>query len=315
MARLRIIVGGVVGTVLVVGLPATAQEAPAQAKEERRSSEDAVALLARAAVAYNSGDFAESARLYESAIEAGATTPRAPFNAACCYARLHDADAAFAWLERAFDAGWRDVTHLEADADLASLHDDLRWEHAVQRCQVQLDKFIKSLKEPALREELLRRLQDDQRIRLMPRPDMKEWQRIDADNAAFMKRVIEKHGWPGRSMVGPDGAQAAFFLVQHAASDLAFQKRCLELLTKAVEQKEAAAADMVYLLDRVLVAEGKPQRYGTQFQPVPLNAPNAELQLAPIEDEAHVDARRKEVGLQPLADYVRQMRDMQKRKQ
>jgi hypothetical protein len=198
------------------------------------------------------------------------------------------------------------VEQLKADADFASLHADPRWERAVKRCAEERAKFVKSLKEPALREELLKRLQEDQRIRLAPKPDPKEWKRIDAENTAFMKTVIEKHGWPGKSMVGGDGARAAFFLVQHAAADPAFQQRCLELLTQAVEQNEASAAHMAYLTDRVLVLQGKQQRYGTQFHEV-----NGQLQPLPIEDEANVDARRKEVGLEPLAEYAKRMRGMQ----
>lgn len=131
--------------------------------------------------------------------------------------------------------------------------------------------------------------------------------RIDAENTAFMRKVIEEHAWPGKSMVGADGAQAAFFLVQHAATDPAFQRRCLELLTSAVERDEASAAHMAYLTDRVLVRSGKPQRYGTQFRKV-----HWQLKPLPIEYESNVDARRKEVGLPPLAEYVKQMREMQR---
>lgn len=269
-------------------------------------AEDPATLIPQAAAAYQAGDYAKSAQLYEAAVKAGSTSPLPAYNSACCHALLGEADDAFTWLEKALDAGWRDVEHLRADTDLESLHDDPRWGQAVKRCQDERAKFLKSLKEPDLREELLRCLKEDQRIRLAPKPDMQEWQRIDADNTAFIKTVIEKHGWPGKSMVGADGAQAAFLLVQHAAADPAFQKRCLELLTEAVEQNEAPAAHMAYLTDRVLTLEGKPQRYGTQFREV-----NGQLELLPIEDEANVDARRKKVGLQPLADYVRQIRGIQ----
>ena len=130
---------------------------------------------------------------------------------------------------------------------------------------------------------------------------------IDADNTAFMKKVIDRHGWPGKSLVGSDGAQAAFLLVQHAAADPAFQKRGLALLQKAVEQGEARASHMAYLTDRVLSLAGKPQRYGTQFHTV-----DGQLVPEPIEDEANVDARPKEVGLPPLAEYTKQMRARQR---
>jgi hypothetical protein len=55
------------------------------------------------------------------------------------------------------------------------------------------------------------------------------------------------------------------------------------------------------LSDRVLNAEGKKQLYGTMIfvKPDGTFAPN------PIEDEANVDKRRAELGLQPLAEYIR----------
>lgn len=52
------------------------------------------------------------------------------------------------------------------------------------------------------------------------------------------------------------------------------------------------------LEDRVRVADGKPQLYGTQLA-------NNPLRFEPIEDEAHVDARRSSVGLPPMAEYAR----------
>jgi hypothetical protein len=46
------------------------------------------------------------------------------------------------------------------------------------------------------------------------------------------------------------------------------------------------------------VAEKKKQRYGTQFRMT-----DGKLEPSPIEDEANVDRRRKEVGLPSLAEY------------
>ena len=269
-------------------------------------AEDAATLNSQASTAYEAKDYARSAMLYELAIMAGAS-PRVPaYNAACCYALLGKTDEAFTWLGQSLDAGWRDVGHLRADTDFESLHADPRWEATVKRCEEAELAFTKSLKEPVLRNELLKRMKEDQRIRFEPNPNMIEWMKIDADNTAFMKKVIDKHGWPGKILVGADGALAAFLMVQHATADPAFQERCLVLLRKAVEQGEARAPDMALLTDRVLVQAGKPQIYGSQFHTV-----NGRLVPELIEDEANVDARRKEVGLGPLAEYARRLRAMQ----
>jgi hypothetical protein len=264
--------------------------------------EEPTVLITRANAAYMEKDYAKCVELYNAAIKAGAPGSHAPFNAACCSALSGKTDEAFAWLNKAIDSGWRDVEHLKADTDLTALRQDQRWAAVLERCQAAVEKFEKSLKEPALRAELLKRMQEDQRIRMAQNPDVHEWERIDAENTAYMKTVLDRHGWPGKSMVGDDGALAAFLLVQHADADAAFQKKCLEMLTAAVEAKEASAGHMAYLTDRVLVAEGKPQRYGTQFHTV-----DGKLQPRPVEDPANLDARRKSVGLPPMAEYIKQM--------
>lgn len=124
--------------------------------------------------------------------------------------------------------------------------------------------------------------------------------RVDLANTARMKEIIEKHGWPGKTLVGPAAAHSAWLMVQHADHDRPFQKKCLALLQKAVKEGEAEGQQLAYLTDRVLVAENKKQLYGTQ-----LSETNGALVPQPIEDEANVDQRRKEVGLEPLADYVK----------
>jgi len=162
-------------------------------------------------------------------------------------------------------------------------------------------------KEPALRGELLERVKTDQAARMKlidagnppPRELIEAVQKADDANRAWLKGVVEKHGWPGKSLVGEDGAHAAWLLVQHADADLPFQKKCLGLLEAAVKKGEASGADLAYLTDRVLAAEGKKQRYGTQ-----LEQKDGRLVPKPAEDPENLDTRRKELGLMPMAEYV-----------
>jgi hypothetical protein len=166
--------------------------------------------------------------------------------------------------------------------------------------------------DPGLREELLGMAAIDQdarqRLDCHPHHDgaMSEQElaaaehlrAVDAANTARMKRIVAERGWPGRSLVGEDGAQAAWLLVQHADHDPTFQRACLELLSQAVQAGEADARQQAYLTDRVLLAEGNPQRYGTQFRLV-----GGSWQPRPLTDPDQVDERRRQVGLGPLADY------------
>ncbi|HLK74660.1 MAG TPA: DUF6624 domain-containing protein [Streptosporangiaceae bacterium] len=150
----------------------------------------------------------------------------------------------------------------------------------------------------ALRAELLRRMDIDQAARHAR--DMAAVAAADADNLPWLQQVVAEHGWPGASMVGTDGAHAAWLLAQHADRDPAFQRECLGLLAAAVEAGEATRSELAYLTDRVLLAEGQPQEYGTQVtvrdgQHVPNN----------LRDPDTADQRRAAMDLTPLADYLK----------
>jgi uncharacterized protein DUF6624 len=151
-----------------------------------------------------------------------------------------------------------------------------------------------------LRAELLRRVAVDQEARRAV--DTEAMAAADEENLPWLKQVVTSVGWPGISLVGEDGAQAAWLLAQHADRDPGFQRRCLDLLTAAVEGGEAAAADQAYLTDRVLLAEGKPQEYGTQAI-----ARDGRFEPRNLRDPEHVDQRRASMGLGPLAEYLAMM--------
>jgi hypothetical protein len=100
-----------------------------------------------------------------------------------------------------------------------------------------------------LRAELLRRVAVDQEARHAL--DVEAMAAADGENLPWLRQVITDVGWPGKSLVGEDGAHAAWLLAQHADSDPAFQRRCLDLLTAAVERGEASVVQQAYLTDRV----------------------------------------------------------------
>ena len=132
-----------------------------------------------------------------------------------------------------------------------------------------------------------------------------KWHEVDRDNQAWIKTVLAKHGWPGKSLVGPKGAFRAWLLVQHA-TDVEFQEACLRKM-EAAARGEVESKHLAYLKDRILVTRGKKQIYGTQA-----TYANGKVVLFPIEEEATVDERRKAIGLEPLRDYVKHLEESNK---
>lgn len=274
------------------------------------------ALNAQAMTAYENKDFATCAALLGQLVDDPAMKPASSlvYNAACCQSLAGDPKAALALLDRASSIDMLAVADVDADADLAAVRALPEWP-ALRDTLVQREDARLAGLDRELRKELLARQELDQDIRRrasaagnpLPKALADEFTRIDHDNTEWMKTVLARHGWPGKSLVGKDGARAAWLFVQHADMDKPFQKEAIKLLEAAVAKGEAEGKDLAYLTDRVLVGEGKPQRYGTQFHEV-----DGKLVPQPIEDAEHVDARRAAVGLMTLAEYDQVMQSMYK---
>jgi hypothetical protein len=132
----------------------------------------------------------------------------------------------------------------------------------------------------------------------------KRMEAIHIRNADALEVILETHGWPGCSLVGPDGAQAAWFVLQHSISRPALMRKCLPLIRAASQRQDVEAKYPAYLEDRIACFEGRPQRYGTQFD----WDESGELNPKPLEQPARVDDYRASVGLNTLAERTLQIR-------
>lgn len=125
-----------------------------------------------------------------------------------------------------------------------------------------------------------------------------EMQAVHEENAAILDQVVQERGWPTSAMVGEDGAEAAWLIVQHAIGLPEFQRRCFKLLNEAAANRSIPAWQPAHLLDRILTYKGKRQVYGTSFD----WDEDGLMSPRPIADPASVDERRAAVGLPPLAE-------------
>jgi len=142
---------------------------------------------------------------------------------------------------------------------------------------------------------------------VMTAADVAKQETIDKANMHRLAAIVAAYGWPGNRFAGIALASNAFLVLQHA--DLASQHRYLPVLRRAVAKNDASAQDLAMLEDRVLVQDGEPQLYGTQFKPTEAGQP---LALYPVQNEAGLAQRRKELGLPPMADYFDMMRSVYK---
>jgi hypothetical protein len=120
---------------------------------------------------------------------------------------------------------------------------------------------------------------------------------LDRRHTKRLEEIVAAHGWPRRSQVGPEAASAAWLLAQHADQDPAFQAHVLELLEPLVETGEVAPPDFALLTDRVRVAQGRPQLYGTQYLTMQVDGVWYHGLSTPVEDPERLDEHRARMGL------------------
>src|SRR5206468_4379939 len=125
-------------------------------------------------------------------------------------------------------------------------------------------------------------------------PRMEE---VHMRNAARLRELIELHGWPTEDVAGKDGAEAAWFITQHAIGEPEFQRRALKLIQARIAEGRVPAWHAAYLEDRIAMYECRPQRYGTQWMDDPRDGRMRPWTLA---DPERVDELRAQVGLEPL---------------
>ena len=258
-------------------------------------------------------DFKHARELYERGYRLSGFDPTALVLAASAAMEGGDGRSGLRLLDRALRDGFFQPGFLEyaiRDSSFAAARRQARWPEFVRRTRARYAAI-----DTTLRSELLRLAEQDQRNRVgidtvvthfgrqSPQADsvFASLERADAPLRQRVADIVAARGWPVRHLVGDDGAHAAWLVVQHAP--LGLQQRMLPLVRAAVGRGDARPGDLALLEDRVLVGEGKPQRYGSQMNYSPTGGPGT---VAPIEDPDCVDQRRAKVGLEPLSAYLMQ---------
>lgn len=122
---------------------------------------------------------------------------------------------------------------------------------------------------------------------------------LDKQHSARILAILTEYGWPGYQQVGQDGAQALWLVVQRL--DKETLKICAPFIVEAALAGEADKFQAAVLQDRALLMNGKKQWYGTQLY---ADVETGKLALFPVADEANIDKRRLEMGLEPHAEYL-----------
>jgi hypothetical protein len=135
--------------------------------------------------------------------------------------------------------------------------------------------------------------QSDQRIRMSNVP-FEQFAKEDHRNQELVISIIEKCGMPSLKEVNNKHMDAIWLALQH--TDKEYRKKYLPLIEEAVNNGDLSKQKYVLMQDRILMDEGKPQRYGSQIE---------NGKLYELEAPESVNERRKKMELEPLEDYLK----------
>lgn len=234
------------------------------------------------------------------------------YNGACVAALAGDADKAFGRLNMRMkrNKDWY-VDDPMRDNDLMALHTDARWDKYVAEMSARKERIEKDYDKP-LREQLKSMVREDQAVRyeyinawqtgnsVAADSLLRRMQYVDSVNLRQVTEILDSRGWVGRDVVG-DACEAIWVIIQHAG--LEAQGKYLPLFKEAVSRGELHASAVAMMEDRVVVFEGRPQKYGSQLQR------GEDGTYTPFEllDADKVDEWRAEVGMPSLSEYLKDM--------
>lgn len=132
----------------------------------------------------------------------------------------------------------------------------------------------------------------------------KEMEKVHLENAAKLKALIEKNGFPVLSNAGEKGVRLSWMIIMHAISLPDFIRECLTQIRLAAASQDYTLELLAYMEDRVLFFEGKPQLYGTNY-----DWQDGELKPTPIQDISSLPYRRRSMGLPPMPSEVSRVTD------
>ena len=124
---------------------------------------------------------------------------------------------------------------------------------------------------------------------------------IDQQNILLVDSIITQYGYPGTSLVGPETDKAAWYVIQHSERIDEF----LPQIQAAAETGELPYRLYGMMLDRWLMGQNLPQKYGTQGRSYFMGTPQELNLIWPIEDPENVNARRTAAGFdQSIEQYA-----------
>lgn len=278
-------------------------------------------LVRQADSLYKAKDYLNSGLKFSTAFQSfgGLGYSNHRYDAACSWALAGNADSAFFNLQRIVDkANYANYKHIISDTDLNSLHTDKRWTTLILQVKQNKEKSEEKYNKPLLHLLDSMRTEDQKWRNYMTRFTNGELQNdtisketisrnislTDSLNYFLLKDIFDKYGFPNYDIVGQEGSNNFWLLVQHQDRNPTFQDSVLVKMKIQVDANKASSGNYAYLVDRVKVNTGQKQVYGTQME---LNSEQTSYVPKSVIDPDKLNERRASVGLGTIESYIEMM--------
>lgn len=134
----------------------------------------------------------------------------------------------------------------------------------------------------------------------------KEFRKNHALNIIKIKEILSSETWPERQQIGEQGNFTICNVLQHADQDT--REQYIPLMKQAVLDKKLAPRFLVRAEDRIATDKGELQIYGGQMKYYP---ESKSFNVWPVYDPVNIDKRRTEIGLAPIAEFLKDRFDFE----
>jgi hypothetical protein len=263
--------------------------------------------MAEADSLFAAKDYKAAARVYATAEEGGVRNASRikHYNAARAWALAGMPDTAFE--KHLFKIRLLYPNQLMTDPAFESLRKDPRWQPYLDVVKANQARYAKFNEQIALEAEEI--IAEDNKYRMRLAKYEKLYGEKGKETEALRKKIakqnevtlakttafLDKYGLVGADVLGE--WEYSEMLVNYIAdyADLKTQKKYLPILEKGAKDKKKLLAAVAPLADKIQIAQGKPQIYGTQ-----MFMKDGKYEYYPILDEVKADKLRSDIGLESL---------------
>lgn len=140
--------------------------------------------------------------------------------------------------------------------------------------------------------------------------EYKEQQKIYEKNHVINEKkitsILDNNGWPVKEKAGEQGNWTICNVIQHSENEIRI--KYLPMMRQAVSEKKLEPRFLVRAEDRIATEKGDLQIYGGQMKYYP---ETKSFNIWPVFDPINIDKRRAAIGLEPIAEFLKNRFDFE----